>query len=87
MTFYIGAYLFDIKPPFRITHILSEPIYPKPLYDESVGWVYKAVDYIVFPMGYIINNNYIYLSVGKNDNSGFIVKLQKTSFLSTMKSL
>ena len=48
-------YSSDIYPPFGISHILKVPIYPKDLYDETQGgWAYKAVDYIVYPLGNIV---------------------------------
>jgi hypothetical protein len=85
-TYFMGAYLFEPHPPFRITHFSSEPIVPKPFYDENVnGWAFKAIDYIVFPMGLVIRGDYIYISLGKNDKFAWETKFKKTPFLLSLK--
>ena len=53
--------------------------------NESYGWAYRAVDYITFPMGFVIMEPYIYLSYGKNDRDGWILKLNKTGLLSSLR--
>ena len=83
----MGAYLFESQPPFAITHFTTQPILPNALYNESYGWAYKAVDYIVYPLGYIVQGDVIHLSVGKNDNSGWIVVLNKTALVGSMMAV
>ena len=53
--------------------------------NESYGWAYRAVDYITFPMGFVIMEPYIYLSYGKNDKDSWILKLNKTGLLSSLR--
>jgi len=84
LTYYMGAYLFDSQPPFAITHWTPDPIIPKPIYDESNGWAFKAIDYIVFPVGLLVRNDTCYVSMGRNDNSGWIMKANVAGLVSTM---
>lgn len=85
VTYYMGAYLFESKPPFRITHISSEPIIAKPFINESLGWSYKYVDYVIFPMGFTLDDNYVYVSVGKNDQEGWMIQLNRTELMESLK--
>lgn len=84
-TYFMGAYIFDSSPPFAISHVTIDPLLPNALYNDTAGWAYKAVDYIVYPIGYVVRNDTVYLSVGKNDNSGWIVALNLTALVVSMK--
>ncbi len=53
--------------------------------NETLGWAYKSVDYIQFPMGVVLDESYIYVSYGRNDRDGWIVKLNRTAFIADMK--
>jgi hypothetical protein len=81
----MGAYLFSRKPPFAITHITPEPIMSDTFINETLGWTYKGVDYVLFPMGLTMDDNYFYVAYGKNDKEGWIVKLKKAEFLSFLR--
>jgi hypothetical protein len=83
-SWFMGAYLFSASPPFEMTHISSVPILPKALYDESTGWAYKTVDYIVYPLGLLVRGDSLYLSVGKNDAGGWIVQLNATALVASL---
>lgn len=69
------------KPPFRITHLSPEPIMHNNFVNETLGWTYKAVDYVIFPMGFVLDDDFIHLSFGKNDRNGWILKLKRKLFL------
>lgn len=53
--------------------------------NESLGWSYKIVDYIVFPMGFVFDDRYLYLSYGKNDKSGWVLKLEKEGLIASLR--
>lgn len=77
--------MFDCRnPPFAITHISPEPIVENSFVNVSFGWAYKVVDFIVFPMGFTFDDDYIYVSFGKNDKDGWMVTLNKTGLLESM---
>lgn len=73
------------QPPFAITHMSAEPIVSHSFINESFGWAYKSVDYIVFPMGFLFDDNCIYVSYGKNDRDGWILKLNRSEFVRSLK--
>ena len=78
--------LFDTRnPPFAITHISPEPIIADSFMNVSLGWSYKVFDYIIFPMGFTFDEEYIHVSYGKNDKTGWILKLKKDEFLKSLK--
>ena len=53
--------------------------------NETLGWAYKVVDYIIFPMGFTFDDRYLYLSYGKNDKTGWIVKFEKEGLIASLK--
>ena len=62
-------------PPFNITHMSPEPIIHPTMVNESLGWAYKVVDYIMFPMSFeLSSNSTIILSYGKNDRNGWLIE-------------
>ena len=85
LTYCMGAYLFESKPPFAITHVSPEPIVAKPFINESYGWTYKSVDFVVFPMGFFFDDHFIYVSCGKNDREGWAIKLNKSGLLASLR--
>jgi hypothetical protein len=84
-TYYMGAYLFDPTPPFAITHITPDPIVPNALYNKTYGWAYKRLDYIVFPMGFLVRGDKIYMTTGKNDRAAWVVTFNKTAFFLSLR--
>ena len=45
--------------------------------NETLGWSYRTLDYIIFPMSFFFKNDSIFLSYGKNDKSGWILELDR----------
>jgi hypothetical protein len=84
LTYYMGAYLFEPTPPFRITHLTADPIFPNAFYNESFGWSYRTIDYIVFPTGLVVQDDSVYVSLGKNDRSGWMLEMTKTGLVDYM---
>jgi hypothetical protein len=54
LSYYMGAYLFEPTPPFQITHMTPDPIICNPCYNESFGWAFRSIDYIIFPMSFLV---------------------------------
>ena len=81
LTYFMGAYLFEADPPFRITHFSPHPIIPNPVYNQTNKWAFQNIDYIAFPMGFYYTDDYIYLCMGRNDREGWIVVMKRNNFL------
>ena len=86
-SYFMGGYIFEVNPPFAITHITSEPIVPNAFYNESLGWAFKNVDYIVFPMGLSINvtSDNMMVAAGKNDQRGWWIEMSFSGFIKSLK--
>eukprot|EP01031_Cornospumella_fuschlensis_P036647 gene36647-44453_t len=89
LTYYMGAYLFQSHPPFAITHITPDIIACKQCYNEEFGVAFKGLDYVLFPMGFVVreHGHVLFVSAGRNDNSAYILKLNKTALVSYMVSV
>lgn len=86
LTYFMGAYIFNPRPPFEITHISSVPIIPKKLYKISTSsWAFKAIDYILFPMSIqSLDRETILVSMGRNDREGWTMTLNVTSLVQSL---
>jgi predicted GH43/DUF377 family glycosyl hydrolase len=87
MTYFMGAYLFDTKPPFAITHVTPEPIIHPALINDTLEWAYKGVDFVIFPMGLIVNETHITVSIGRNDRESWMMTLHRGPFLESLKKV
>ena len=77
MHYVIGAYTFSAKPPFEITHVSSEPIIGKQFYTGAEYEHYWKPVRVVFPCGFIKDNQYIWLSYGRQDHELWVAKIDK----------
>lgn len=84
--YFMGAYTFSSQPPFHITRISSEPIVDKGFYasQRSYWWGPRIV---VFPCGYIADENYIWLFFGKKDKEMWITKLDRKKLMESLVSV
>jgi predicted GH43/DUF377 family glycosyl hydrolase len=65
----MGAYTFSAKPPFAITRYTSKVIDSAGYYDQSNHWK------IIFPAGLVLEGNYAYVTMGRNDNQIIVSKI------------
>lgn len=81
--YFMGAYTFLAQPPFNITRISKEPIIGKNFYHgpEYVTWKPLRV---VFPMGCIIDDNYIWVSYGRQDFEIWVTKFDKKGLYNSL---
>ncbi len=74
--YFMGAYTFNTEMPFEITRISPEPIVGKNFYNGPVHKTWKPLR-VVFPCGYVFDDNYIWVSYGRQDHEVWIVKLDR----------
>jgi hypothetical protein len=78
-TYFMGIYLFDVSPPFNITHVSKEPLIANSMYNDTYGWCTRSgfPDYSVFPVGVSIHSdaNRLYVSWGKNNKASRMLTL------------
>ena len=68
--YFMGAYTFSSKPPFSINKISPYPIIEEGFYEE--GFSYKKV---IFPGGFVVKEDKIFLAYGKDDSQIWIATL------------
>lgn len=79
----MGAYTFSSTPPFEITHISPEPIVGKGFYSGPAYKTWKPLR-VVFPGGFVFDDDYIWLVFGKQDHETWITKLDKRKLLDSL---
>ncbi len=76
----MGAYTFSATPPFNITKISPVPINEKSFYIKS-----SNPKRVVYPGGYIISGNDIYVPFGKDDCEIWIAVINKEKLIKTLR--
>ena len=78
--YFMGAYTFSADPPFKITKITPFPIVTDKFYTKSN--YYKKV---VFPGGFVVSKEHIYVAYGKDDCEIWIAKINKNALKKALK--
>lgn len=84
--YFIGAYLFSPEPPFNILKISPEPIIAQNFYRGVRYKPYWKPIRCVFPCGYISDDQYIWITYGRDDHESWVVKLDKRGLLQSLVS-
>jgi predicted GH43/DUF377 family glycosyl hydrolase len=81
--YFMGAYTFSSEPPFNITHISPEPIVGKKFYRGPAYKTWKPLR-VVFPGGFVTDDEFIWVAYGRQDFEVWIVKLDKKRLLDSL---
>lgn len=73
--YYIGAYTFEARPPFRLTAISSKPLEHRDFYTTPKTPLTSAK--VLFPCGIVAKENTIYVSYGENDGGIKVLEIDK----------
>ncbi len=79
----MGAYMFANKPPFEITRISPSPIVGNNFYSPPPYKTWKPLR-VVFPGGFIMDENHIWVVYGRQDFESWVVKLDKKALLKSL---
>ena len=85
--YFIGAYTFNIDPPFEIEKISPVPIIAKGFYHHTGFKPYWHPVRAVFPCGYIVDNDSIWVAYGREDHEVWVVRLDKKRLLNSLKDI
>lgn len=80
--YFMGAYTFSRSPPFQITKISPQPIVGEDFYTYTP--YYKRV---IFPGGFVVSGDSIYVAYGKNDCEMWIATLDKNALMKSLKQV
>ncbi len=76
----MGAYTFSAEPPFNITKISPLPINDKSFYTKS-----DREKRVIYPGGYVIKGDNIYVTYGKDDAEIWIAVINKNKLYKTLQ--
>ena len=83
--YFMGAYTFSLEPPFKITQISPEPIIGQNFYHGTIYTPYWKPVRVVFPCGYIFDENSVWIAYGRQDHEIWIAKLDKAGLLASLR--
>lgn len=70
--YFMGAYLFEPEPPFRVKYISQKPLIHKEFYTKD-----NYGKRVIYPGGFIVAGDKILVAYGKNDREVFIAVIDK----------
>lgn len=82
--YFMGAYTFKAEFPFALTGVSKNPIVHKSFYEGPMYKTWKPLR-VVFPCGYVVKGNDIWVSYGRQDHEIWLVRLDKTKLLKSLK--
>lgn len=82
--YFMGAYTFQPEYPFAITAISPHPIVAKTFYEGPMHNTWKPLR-VVFPGGYIVDKDAIWVAYGRQDHEIWVVKLDKAKLIKSLK--
>ncbi|MCB1113286.1 MAG: hypothetical protein KDK62_00840 [Chlamydiia bacterium] len=81
-TYYVGAYTFSKTPPFKLTRISKKPFQSPQFYTAKKNGLTRSQ--VLFPCGFAVKNNDIFVSYGENDAAIKIMVLDKAKLLKSL---
>lgn len=81
--YFIGAYTFASHPPFAITKISPYPIIGKNFYRGREFKTWKPLK-VVFPAGYVHDEEFIWLVFGKQDHEVWVAKIDRQKLFDSL---
>lgn len=84
--YFMGAYLFDESPPFKVMEISSKPIIGPNFYNGITHNTWKPLR-VVFPGGFVFDDKYIWVVYGRQDYESWVVKMDREGLLNSLIKL
>lgn len=78
--YFMGAYTFSAQPPFDIKKISQEPINGENFYIKS-----NQPKRVIYPGGYAISGDTVYVAYGKDDHEVWIASMSKAKLMQSLK--
>lgn len=82
--YFMGAFTFSSEPPFELTRISAKPIIGKQFYSGTTHKPYWHPLRVVFPVGYVFDDSYIYVVYGRQDHEIWVAKLDKAGLVNSL---
>jgi predicted GH43/DUF377 family glycosyl hydrolase len=75
--YFVGAYTFDAEPPFELRAISAQPLIGRNWYNGKEYKPYWKPIQVIFPCGLLVEDEYIYLTYGRQDHEMWVAKIDK----------
>lgn len=82
--YFMGAYVFESEPPFRVTAISKKPIIAKGFYSGKHYVRTWTPLRCVFPVGIVDEGDTILISYGRDDNEMWIMRVDKAGLINSL---
>lgn len=82
--YFMGAYTFHAEYPFGISAISKHPIVDKTFYEGPMYNTWKPLR-VIFPGGYVVKDENIWLAYGRQDHEVWLVKMDKNKLFNSLK--
>jgi predicted GH43/DUF377 family glycosyl hydrolase len=82
--YFMGAYTFSTEFPYQLLKISAEPIVGKNFYHGQKYKPYWGSVRVVFPCGFIYNDDFIWIVYGRQDHEVWVVRLDKKGLLNSL---
>ncbi len=80
--YFMGAYTFSADPPFELTKMSPEPIAAEGFYTQS-----NHEKRVIFPGGFVVSEDTIYMAYGKDDHELWIATIDKKALKESLVSV
>jgi hypothetical protein len=84
--FFMGAYLFNEKPPFELTHISDKPIIGKTFFHGPDYETWKPIK-AIYPGGFVFTKKHVWVVYGRQDHECWVVKMDKKALIQSLISV
>lgn len=82
--YFVGAYMFEADAPFSLVKVSYEPIVASGFYSGENHEPYWNPVRVVFPCGFIFEDDFIYLSYGRQDRELWVAKIDKEALIESL---
>lgn len=82
--YFMGAYTFSRDPLFEIERVSPEPIIGNNFYNGIMYDPYWKPVRVVFPCGFIVDQDFLWVSYGRQDHEIWLAKLDKKGLLDSL---
>ncbi len=81
--YFMGAYTFEAQPPFAVTAVSPSPLIGKEFYEGTKHKTWRPL-HVVFPGGFVFDNQHVWIAYGRQDHEIWLAKLNKEKLLNSL---
>ncbi len=82
--YFMGAYAFNSYPPFTVSRASVTPIIAPEFYSGTQYEHYWKPVQAIFPCGFLVNNDTIWVAYGRQDHEVWVVQLDKRGLMRSL---